>query len=102
MRPRGHAVIMRHTRCMSHAGCMKVPGYGGSELVAMPLRLTVKLGTCLRGRRSKGVCKYPLIMELEPLLACDLTCAGCSKVQHLAAAAGRPRPRGASRLRRRP
>jgi hypothetical protein len=31
LRPQGHAVIMRHTPCMSHAGCMRMPGYGGSD-----------------------------------------------------------------------
>lgn len=31
----------------------------------------------LRGRR-----RYPLVLMLEPLLRCNLACAGCGKIQH--------------------
>ncbi|MFZ4643305.1 MAG: hopanoid biosynthesis associated radical SAM protein HpnH, partial [Phycisphaerales bacterium] len=34
------------------------------------------LGQKLRGRR-----KYPLVLMLEPLLRCNLACAGCGKIQ---------------------
>ncbi len=50
--------------------------------MAMPLHLTVKLGTYLLKQKLRGVRKYPLIMELEPLFACNLKCAGCGKIQH--------------------
>jgi hopanoid biosynthesis associated radical SAM protein HpnH len=50
--------------------------------MAMPLHLTVKLGTFLMKQKIKRVKKYPLIMELEPLFACNLKCAGCGKIQH--------------------
>ena len=49
--------------------------------MAMPLHLTVKLGTYLLKQKIRRVEKYPLIMELEPLFACNLKCAGCGKVQ---------------------
>ena len=49
--------------------------------MAMPLHLTVKLGTYLMKQKVRGVKKYPLIMELEPLFACNLKCAGCGKIQ---------------------
>src|SRR5689334_5939379 len=49
--------------------------------MAMPLHLTVKLGTYLMKQKVKGVKKYPLIMELEPLFACNLKCVGCGKIQ---------------------
>src|SRR5689334_10365936 len=48
--------------------------------MAMPLHLTVKLGTYLMKQKVKGVKKYPLIMELEPLFACNLKCVGCGKI----------------------
>src|ERR1700751_1987428 len=54
-------------------------------IVAMPLHLTVKLGTYLMKQKLRGVKKYPLIMELEPLYACNLKCAGCGKIQQPAA-----------------
>src|SRR5580693_5852122 len=50
--------------------------------MAMPLHLTVKLGTYLMKQKIRRVEKYPLIMELEPLFACNLKCAGCGKIQH--------------------
>ena len=50
--------------------------------MAMPVHLTVKLGTYLMKQKIKRVKKYPLIMELEPLFACNLKCAGCGKIQH--------------------
>jgi hopanoid biosynthesis associated radical SAM protein HpnH len=50
--------------------------------MAMPLHLTVKLGTYLMKQKIMRVEKYPLIMELEPLFACNLACAGCGKIQH--------------------
>ena len=50
--------------------------------MAMPLHLTVKLGTYLMKQKIKRVEKYPLIMELEPLFACNLKCGGCGKIQH--------------------
>jgi hopanoid biosynthesis associated radical SAM protein HpnH len=32
-------------------------------------------------QKLKGVEKYPLIVELEPLFACNLSCNGCGKIQ---------------------
>ena len=49
--------------------------------MAMPFHLTVKLGTYLMKQKLRGVKKYPLIMELEPLFACTLKCVGCGKIQ---------------------
>jgi hypothetical protein len=37
--------------------------------MAMPLHLTVKLGTYLMKQKIRGTEKFPLIMELEPLFA---------------------------------
>jgi hopanoid biosynthesis associated radical SAM protein HpnH len=30
----------------------------------------------------RGVKRYPLVLMLEPLLRCNLACAGCGKIQH--------------------
>jgi hopanoid biosynthesis associated radical SAM protein HpnH len=32
--------------------------------------------------RLRGVERYPLVLMLEPLLRCNLACAGCGKIQH--------------------
>ncbi|MEX0703681.1 MAG: adenosyl-hopene transferase HpnH [Planctomycetales bacterium] len=38
---------------------------------------TYVLGNRLRGRR-----RYPLVLMLEPLFRCNLSCAGCGKIQY--------------------
>ncbi len=43
-------------------------------------KLTV--GSYIFGKKLKGEKKYPLVLELEPLLQCNLACAGCGKIQH--------------------
>src|SRR5213080_1349517 len=47
----------------------------------MPLRQNLRLGAYLAKQKLRGVKKYPLVMELEPLFACNLKCAGCGKIQ---------------------
>jgi len=49
--------------------------------MAMPLRQNLRLGAYLLKQKVRGVDKYPLVMELEPLFACNLKCAGCGKIQ---------------------
>jgi len=49
--------------------------------VSLPLHLSVKLGTYLMKQKIRGVKKYPMLVEIEPLFACNLKCAGCGKIQ---------------------
>lgn len=46
----------------------------------MPLRQSVRLGAYLMKQKIKRVEKFPLLVELEPLFACNLKCAGCGKI----------------------
>jgi len=48
--------------------------------MAMPLRQTVRLGTYLVKQKLRRNDKFPLLVELEPLFACNLKCAGCGKI----------------------
>ncbi len=41
----------------------------------------MRIGTYLLRNRLAGREKFPLIVELEPLFACNLACAGCGKIQ---------------------
>ena len=50
--------------------------------MTMPLRQSVRIGSYLLGQKMRGRKKFPLIVELEPLFACNLKCAGCGKIQH--------------------
>ncbi len=48
--------------------------------MAMPWRQTVRLGTYLIKQKLRRKEKFPLLVELEPLFACNLACAGCGKI----------------------
>jgi hopanoid biosynthesis associated radical SAM protein HpnH len=48
--------------------------------VSMPLRQNVRLGTYLFKQKLLRTEKFPLLVELEPLFACNLKCAGCGKI----------------------
>src|ERR1700712_5718556 len=49
--------------------------------MSMPLHQTVRLGTYLMRKKLSGDKKFALLVELEPLFACNLKCAGCGKIQ---------------------
>ncbi|RFS82825.1 adenosyl-hopene transferase HpnH [Actinomadura spongiicola] len=50
--------------------------------MAMPLRQSLRVGGHILRNRLRGRTRFPLIVELEPLFACNLACAGCGKIQH--------------------
>jgi hopanoid biosynthesis associated radical SAM protein HpnH len=50
--------------------------------MSMPLRQSLRMAGYLVGQRLRGREKFPLLVELEPLFACNLACAGCGKIQH--------------------
>jgi len=50
--------------------------------MTMPLRQSVRIGAYLLRQKVRGRRKFPLLVELEPLFACNLKCAGCGKIQH--------------------
>ena len=49
--------------------------------MSMPLRQSLKIGSYLLRQKLSGRDKFPLLVELEPLFACNLQCAGCGKIQ---------------------
>ena len=49
--------------------------------MSMPMRQSLAVGTYLMRQKLARKDKFPLIMELEPLFACNLKCAGCGKIQ---------------------
>ncbi len=50
--------------------------------MGIPFRQAVRMGTYLARNRLRGRDKFPLLVELEPLFACNLACPGCGKIQH--------------------
>src|SRR6202007_458760 len=57
------------------------PAQGGTALMPMPLRQSLRVGSYLMRQKLAGNKKFPLLVELEPLFACNLKCAGCGKIQ---------------------
>lgn len=50
--------------------------------MGVPFRMKAKVGAYLIKQKLMGRQKYPLVMMLEPLFACNLECAGCGKIQY--------------------
>ncbi|GIF73875.1 adenosyl-hopene transferase HpnH [Asanoa siamensis] len=53
--------------------------------MGMPFRQSVRLGRYLLKQKLLRRDKFPLLVELEPLFACNLKCAGCGKIEQPAA-----------------
>ena len=50
--------------------------------MGIPLRQAARVGAYMAANKLRGREKYPLIVEMEPLFACNLECPGCGKIQH--------------------
>ncbi|MFI5040363.1 MAG: adenosyl-hopene transferase HpnH [Acidimicrobiales bacterium] len=50
--------------------------------MGIPLRQSVVVGRYLLTQKLRRREKFPLIVEMEPLFACNLSCPGCGKIQH--------------------
>jgi hopanoid biosynthesis associated radical SAM protein HpnH len=50
--------------------------------MSVPLRQTIRVGAYVARQKLQRREKFPLIVELEPLFACNLACAGCGKIQY--------------------
>src|ERR1700731_4575356 len=46
-----------------------------------PLKMTANLAKYIAGQRLRGADKFPMVMMLEPLHACNLTCTGCGRIR---------------------
>lgn len=50
--------------------------------MTIPLRQRLRIGRYLLAQKLRRRAKFPLLVELEPLFACNLKCAGCGKIEH--------------------
>ncbi len=48
----------------------------------IPIRQNLRVGAHLFRQKLKGNKRFPFIVEIEPLFACNLACPGCGKIQH--------------------
>ena len=49
--------------------------------MVLPLRQSMRTGRYLIGQKLRRRKKFALLLELEPLFACNLECVGCGKIQ---------------------
>ncbi len=50
--------------------------------MGFPLLQQYRVASYVLGKKLRGVARYPLVLMLEPLLRCNLACAGCGKIDH--------------------
>ncbi|HZD64721.1 MAG TPA: adenosyl-hopene transferase HpnH [Acidimicrobiales bacterium] len=50
--------------------------------MGIPLRQNMKMASYLARQKLAGREKFPMIVELEPLFSCNLSCPGCGKIQY--------------------
>lgn len=50
--------------------------------MSIPVRQSARIGAYIFKQKITRTKKFPLIVELEPLFACNLKCVGCGKIQH--------------------
>jgi hopanoid biosynthesis associated radical SAM protein HpnH len=50
--------------------------------MSIPLAQKMAVASYIAGKRMRGVERYALVLQLEPLYLCNLACAGCGKIQH--------------------
>jgi len=50
--------------------------------MAVPLRQQLKVASYILGKKIRGVERYPLVLMLEPLFQCNLSCSGCGKIAY--------------------
>ncbi len=50
--------------------------------MSVPVSQMWAVATYVLGQRLRGRTQYPLVLMLEPLLRCNLACAGCGKIQY--------------------
>jgi hopanoid biosynthesis associated radical SAM protein HpnH len=46
-----------------------------------PLKMTANLTRYIAGKKLRGEKKFPMVLMLEPLHACNLTCTGCGRIR---------------------
>jgi hopanoid biosynthesis associated radical SAM protein HpnH len=50
--------------------------------MSIPVRQNIAMAKYLAKQKLSRKEKFPLLLELEPLFSCNLSCPGCGKIQH--------------------
>ena len=46
-----------------------------------PLKMSAKMAGYIAGKKIQRTKKFPMVLMLEPLHACNLTCTGCGRIR---------------------
>ena len=50
--------------------------------MAVPLHQSFRIGMYVMRQHFSGNKRYPLVLMMEPLFRCNLTCSGCGKIDY--------------------
>ncbi len=50
--------------------------------MSVPVHQQIRVGSYILRQKLRGRRRYPLVLMLEPLFQCNLTCAGCGKIDY--------------------
>lgn len=50
--------------------------------MGIPLIQQIRVGSYILGQKLRGAKRYPVVLMLEPLFRCNLTCGGCGKIDY--------------------
>ncbi|GBE10177.1 cyclic pyranopterin monophosphate synthase 1 [bacterium BMS3Bbin12] len=50
--------------------------------MSVPVHQQIRVGSYILRQKLRGRRRYPLVLMLEPLFQCNLTCAGCGKISY--------------------
>ncbi len=50
--------------------------------MSVPVIQQIRVGSYILGKKLRGAQQYPLVLMLEPLFRCNLSCPGCGKIDY--------------------
>src|SRR5229473_76656 len=63
---------------------LRLPANQGDSMLRFPLSLTTTMVGYIAKKKLAGQKRFPLVLMLEPLHACNLTCTGCGRIREYA------------------
>src|SRR4051794_1803575 len=54
---------------------------GGPRMLRFPLEMTARIAGYVAKKKLAKVERFPMVLMLEPLHACNLTCTGCGRIR---------------------
>src|SRR6266508_4348199 len=64
----------------NHSGAPS-EGIGSNPTMRFPLSMSASIAGYVFKQKLLGMKKFPMVLMLEPLHACNLTCTGCGRIR---------------------